>query len=133
MSTNTSRGAVGQYQTVNIYGEVEGADDIQLILLMMQGALERITAARGHMERGEMAPKGEQISKVIAIIDTLRGCVNPEAGEMAANLESLYEYMVRTLVTANASDDPQGLREVSALLNEIKSGWEGMMNSTEVA
>ena len=133
MSINSSKDAVGQYQSVNVYGEVEGADQRQLVLLMMQGVVERISVARGHMERGEAAPKGEQISKVINIIDTLRGCLNPEGGELSENLESLYDYMVRTLVTANASDDPEGLQEVSALMNEIKSGWEGMMASPEVS
>lgn len=44
-------------------------------------------------------------------------------GELAANLDSLYDYMVRQLAKANAGDRVETLDEVLRLLGEIRSAW----------
>ncbi|MFX8624350.1 flagellar protein FliS [Acinetobacter baumannii] len=38
----------------------------------------------------------------------------------------LYEYMVGRLSRANVMNDPEGVREVSKLMSEIKAGWEAI-------
>jgi flagellar protein FliS len=89
--------------------------------------VERLAAARGHMERGEIARKGEQISKAIAVVSALDSSLNFElGGELAANLHSLYEYMVLRLAKANADNDLAGLDEVASLARNIKDGWDGI-------
>ena len=81
----------------------------------------------GHMERGEIAFKGENISLAISIIEGLRSNVDhKKGGEIAANLERLYEYMGRQLLAANVENDPQKLKEVRSLLSEIKQGWDAI-------
>jgi len=125
---------LGHYNTVNAYGAAESASGLTLILDMMRGAQDRIASARGHMERKEVQQKGEQLGKAIALIDGLRGALNPEAGgDIAGNLEALYEYMNRRLVEANAMDDAAALDEVSALLSEIRDAWEGVIEQTAAA
>lgn len=119
---------LGHYSTVNAYGAAESESGLTLILDMMRGAQDRIASARGHMERGEVQAKGEQIGKAIALIDGLRGALNVEAGgDIAGNLEALYDYMNRRLVEANASNNPAALQEVTALLAEIREAWEGVI------
>ena len=41
-------------------------------------------------------------------------------------LESLYDYMERTLFEANAKNDVAKLDEVADLLRSIKDGWDGI-------
>ena len=118
--------ALVQYRTVNAYGAATG-DRLQLILRMMNGAMDRIVTARGHMSRHEVAPKGEAIGKAIGLIDGLRTSLDKErGGELANNLESLYDYMMRRLVEANLKNDERRLDEVAGLLDEVRSGWEAM-------
>ncbi len=131
---NKTSNPLGHYSTVNAYGAAEADNGLELILSMMRGAHDRIATARGHMERREKQHKGEQLGKAIALIDGLRASLNIEAGgEIAGNLDALYDYMNRRLVEANALDDPAVLDEVSALLAEIRDAWEQVMAQTAAA
>lgn len=121
---------MNQYRSVDAYGAASAGDRLQLVTRMMQGALDRIASARGHMQRGEKGPKGEALGRAVRLIDGLRSCLDHErGGEVAANLAALYEYMTRRLTEANLRNDQRPLDEVADLLDEIRSGWEQMMAS----
>jgi flagellar protein FliS len=121
--------ALGQYRAVNAYGAAAG-DRLQLVLRMLDGAIDRIVTARGHMERREIAAKGEAIGKAIGLVDGLRTSLDKErGGEVARNLESLYDYMMRRLLEANLRDDPRRLDEVAGLLDEIRAGWDAIVRN----
>jgi len=120
------------YRDIGVHTGVESASAHKLILMLMDGAQEKISTASGHMQRGELARKGENIGWAISIIGGLRDSLNLEAGgELAANLERLYEYMSRRLVEANRDNDPAALQEVQGLLHEIRSGWLGIQQQVE--
>lgn len=119
--------AIHQYSQVRTQGGVEHASPHQLTAMLFDGALSRIASARGHMDRNEIAPKGECVSKAIDIIEGLRTSLDHQrGGELATNLEALYDYMVRRLMQANAQNDPRGLDEVSNLLRQIKDAWDAI-------
>lgn len=119
--------AMKQYQQVSIEAQVSDANPHSLIQLLMQGGLERLAQARGAMEREQIPEKGILIGKAIGIIGGLREALDSErGGELAGNLDRLYEYMIARLVEANTSNDTSLLDEVSALLLEVKSGWDGI-------
>ena len=44
-------------------------------------------------------------------------------GEISANLDSLYEYMMLRLVQANMKNDPEIIDEVLLLIKEVSEGW----------
>jgi flagellar protein FliS len=92
--------------------------------MLLDGALTRIATAKGHIQRGEAAQKGEQIGKAISIVEGLKASLNPEAGEISANLGDLYSYISGRLLTASTSEDTAILDEVGDLLREIKSAWD---------
>ena len=132
MSSTNLNNALGQYRVTNAYGAAAAEDRLQLVLRMMQGALDSVTMARGHIRRGEVGPKGEQIGRAIGLIDGLRVCLDLEAGqEIAANLESLYGYMLNRLSDANVKNDDDALGEVADLLGEIRAGWQAMSQDYE--
>ena len=117
--------ALNSYRSIGNQSGVEGASPHQLVTMLFNGALERIAAAKGHMERNEVSQKGEKISRVIEIVDNLRASLNHDAGgELSANLASLYEYIGQRLVEANLNNSPELLDEVAGLLREVKSGWD---------
>ena len=122
MNANPSN-ALGQYRTNDAYGAASG-DRMQLILCLMDGALDRIIIAKGHMHRQEIAAKGEAISRAIGLIDGLRTALDKDrGGDIAGNLERLYDYMMRRLVEANFRNDEARLDEVAGLMEEIRAGW----------
>ena len=117
--------ALKQYGQVSAHGGVMDASPHRLIQMLMEGAITRVLSARGHMERGKTADKGSQISMAISIIDGLRLSLDRErGGEIATNLEGLYEYMGRRLLEANLNNDLVILDEVLGILREIKGAWD---------
>ena len=111
------------YRSTSAHAGVAAADPHGLIVMLMDGALERIAAARGLMSHGGGAEKAQLLTRAVAIIDELRNSLNFKAGELAHNLDALYEYMCTRLMQASATNKPEWLDEVSRLLNEIRSAW----------
>ncbi|WP_296217190.1 flagellar export chaperone FliS [Pseudomonas sp. UBA2684] len=119
--------AMRQYQSVNTQAQAVDASPHRLIQMLMEGGLTRIAQARGAMEREQTAMKGELIGKAIGIIGGLRAGLDlQQGGELAANLDSLYEYMVSRLLEANVNNDGEPLDEVAELLRNVKSGWDAI-------
>ncbi len=113
------------YRRVDVHSGVEEASPHRLVGMLLNGALARIAAAAGHMERGEVAAKGESIGNAISIIEGLRGSLNLEApGDLADNLARLYDYMTHRLLEANFRNDTAILDEMRSLLAGIKTAWE---------
>lgn len=97
----------------------------QLILMLMTGAMDRVARAKGAMEHKVIEEKGLRIGQAISIIGGLRESLDMEkGGELAVNLDSLYDYMQQRLLEANIKNDLSLLDEVSRLMGTIKSGWE---------
>lgn len=119
--------AMRQYQSVNTQAQAIEADPHRLIQMLMEGGLTRLAQARGAMERNQTALKGELLSKAIGIVGGLRQALDLEkGGEIAANLDRLYEYMTTRLMEANLKNDLAIVEEVSDLLREVKTGWDAI-------
>lgn len=124
--------ALKQYHQIDERLGVEGASPHRLIQLLLGGALSRIATAQGFIKRKEIAKKGQQISAAISIIEGLRASLDRQkGGQVAANLERLYDYMSRRLVQANLKNDLAMLGEVHGLLREIKAGWDGIADTSQ--
>lgn len=119
--------ALGHYRAVNAYGAAAG-DRMQLILDMLDAAIDRIGMAKGHMRRREVAAKGHEIGRAIGIVEGLRSALDmAQGGELAGNLAALYDYMARRLLEANLRNDEGRLDEVAELLGEIREGWSAIL------
>ncbi len=127
MSFAGVRNALDQYSENAVRTGIESASPHRLIQMLLEGALDKIAAARGHMERGEIQPKGEQVGSAISIIEGLKSSLDKDrGGEIARNLEDLYIYMERRLIEANRDNDTSLLDEVSDLLRQIKEAWDAI-------
>lgn len=119
--------AVRQYNRVGVSSSVESASPHRLIQILMDGAIEKIAFAKGYMERGNVAEKGGHISWAISIIDGLRASLDiKEGGEIAQNLDDLYDYMTRRLARANIENNADILDEVTSLLRSVKNAWDAV-------
>ena len=119
-----SKSNLAAYQSAAAHGGVAASDPHGLIVLLMDGALERIATARGCMQRGETAEKVRLLNRSVAIVAELRGCLDLNAGgQIAENLSELYDYMCRRLLAANSENNTQLLDEVSNLLHEVRGAW----------
>lgn len=124
-----SYSAVQSYANVKVHSGVESASPHRLIQMLFEGALERIAQAKGAMAQNQIARKGELIGKAAAIVGGLQGSLNDkEGGKLAANLDNLYDYIIRRLTQANFENNPEYLDECGRLLGEIKTAWDAIAN-----
>lgn len=117
---------INAYTKVGVETGVTTASPHRLIAMLFEGALVAISSASMHMKSGSILEKGQAVSKAITILDSgLRASLNKEVGgEIAQNLDALYEYMSRRLLEANLKNDPEILKEVHGLLLGIKTAWD---------
>ncbi|KXS36104.1 MAG: flagellar protein FliS [Halomonadaceae bacterium T82-2] len=118
------RGA-NAYARMGVETGVMSASPHQLIVMLFDGAQASLRAARLHMQQGNVGEKGKALSKAIDIVNNgLAAALDHEkGGDVAANLASLYDYIVRLLMQANLHNDEQRIDEASALLEDIASAW----------
>jgi len=122
---NATSSPLGHYRSVGAYSAAASENRAELVMQLMDGAYEQINMARGYIERGETARKGEAIRRATGMLDGLRASLDHErGGQIATNLDQLYDYMNRRLVEANLNDATDLLTEVAELLSEIRSAWQ---------
>lgn len=121
------RGA-NAYAQVGMETQITSASPHQLITMLFDGAMTAVTNAIQHMSDNDIPAKGKSISHAILIIESgLRGALDHKAGgEIAANLDALYMYMTQTLLRANLENNPNKLKEVLRLLDELRTAWAGI-------
>jgi flagellar protein FliS len=117
--------ALNAYRSVGVASAVPYADRVQLVQMLFDGLLAALADAEGHIQRNDIAGKGEAISRASKIIIGLQGSLDyDKGGELARNLSDLYDYCTRRLLKARLRNDATIIQEVRGLLNEINSAWE---------
>lgn len=126
------KSAANAYAKVGVETGVLAASPHKLIAMLFDGAMIALSTALFQMRAGNIAAKGQAISKVILIIDSgLRASLDKKVGgSIALSLDSLYEYMSNRLLIANLKNEPEILEEVQRLLLELKSAWDAIEPST---
>ena len=98
----------------------------QILLMLYKGAIRFVKFARMGIEEKSAKIRGENISKVMAILTELDCALDREVGgELVENLSDLYHYMMDRVTHGNVENDPGALHEVERLLTELKDGFEG--------
>ncbi|XOV81512.1 MAG: flagellar export chaperone FliS [bacterium] len=118
---------VKQYHQLDVETSVEAASPHQIIDMLFSGARDRVKQAQGYMLRNDQAGKAKSINACVEILNGLQASLDHDkGGDIAANLESLYDYMQRRLFRANVDNDVDGLVEVSDLLATLRSAWKAI-------
>lgn len=124
----SNRNGANAYSNVGVETGIAAASPHKLIVMLFEGAMAAVATAIPQMQAGNISAKGASISKAISIIDNgLRASLNKSTGgEVALNLDALYEYMSNRLLIANLKNQPAILEEVYQLLKGLKDSWESI-------
>ena len=121
------------YQTQSILTASPG----QLVLLMYDGALRFMAQARAGFAMPEENPRRIEtihtaLLRAQAILNELRANLDMEAGgDIATNLDRLYDYHLRRLFECNLRKDEAPLIEVEGLVRTLRDAWAEMLRSNE--
>jgi flagellar protein FliS len=114
---------IGAYQQTVIGTQSKG----RLIVMLYDGAIKFMKLAIQEMEAGNHAAKGQYINRAQDVINELNAVLDMEAGgEIARNLRRLYVFMNRRLSEANTKRDPQMIRDVITLMEELNQSWKAI-------
>ncbi len=124
MSPYARNSQLAAYQSVSVHGGVDSGDPHRMVLMLMDAVMERLAKTRGCIERNEVLPRTRLLHSSVVLVSELRGALNiPQGGELAQNLNNLYDYMVRRLVLANIKGDLAIVTEVASLMTRVREGW----------
>lgn len=121
------------YQTQSILTASPG----QLVLLMYDGCLRFMAQARAGFALPEDNPRRIEtihtaLLRAQAILSELRANLDMEAGgDIAVNLDRLYDYHLRRLFECNLRKDEAPLIEVEGLVRSLRDAWAEMLRSNE--
>lgn len=101
-------------------------EDRRVVLLKLyNGILKFLAQARRGVIEGSPKIRGENISRIIAILTELECALDHEkGGEIATNLGNLYQYITNRLMTASAENDVESLDHVKEIVSTLKDGFE---------
>lgn len=125
MYTN-SRNAAHTYANVGLETGVIAASSHQLIVMLYEGAELAVRMAIKHMNEGDLKKKSAAITKASTIIlDGLRVALDfQQGGDLAQQLDALYDYMSKRLMLAHLNNQSEPLEEVLGLLRELHGAWQ---------
>lgn len=126
MFTSVNSRAASVYKRVAAETSVQGANPHQLVELLFDALLQSLASARGAIARGDIVGKGQAIGKAVRIIEEgLKAGLNVrEGGELAMNLQALYDYSIGRITQANLRNDPKALEEVTQLIEPVAQSWK---------
>lgn len=119
------------YATVGLETGVVDASPLKLTVMLYEGAITACIQAQQALAAQDYNKKGACLIQAMNIIDNgLRASLNKgNGGDIAQNLDALYQYMSMTLMQANIHKDGAKIDEVQHLLMDIKSAWESLEKS----
>jgi flagellar protein FliS len=114
------------YRQVAVDSSVGTATDSHyLIALLFDGLFESIAQGRGAIRSGDVATKCKALSRAAAIVEEgLRAALDLRGGgQLAADLQNLYQYVTLRLTQANLSSDETALDECVRLMQPLADAW----------
>lgn len=105
--------------------QVMTADRVRLVIMLYEGAIRFNRRAKDAIEKGNSDARASSINRSIEIISELLGALNfEEGGEIARNLQALYQFSIEQLMLANAKNDARPIEAVNRVMAELKAGWD---------
>lgn len=118
---------VQQYQNHFLETEVTEATPYKLVAMLYEGGLKHMRLMRLFIERKNTTAKTEQVNKVTSILFGLKTGLDMDAGgDVAANMNALYDYIIRQVMNASLQNDVVILDEAIALLKDLQDAWAMM-------
>ncbi|MGB0361015.1 MAG: flagellar export chaperone FliS [Endozoicomonas sp.] len=124
-----NQGGINAYQQQQKSG-VEVAKPEQLIATLFSKLMETLNKARHFIEVEDLANKIDRMTLAMDILIVLEQSLDHEkGGELAENLQALYQYCMKRLAEATASNNVTIIDEVVHLMGEIQEGWQSVLGS----
>ena len=119
---------VQSYRKTNI----TTSDPVRLVIMCYEGVIENLKLAKEKIKENDHEKKAKAITKAQDIIEELMCSLDFEkGGEIAGNLESLYNYMLRRILQGDLNKDVRTIDEVIGIFSDLLSAWQAVAAKPE--
>ncbi len=113
------------YSDNYLKNQIESSSQEQLLIMFYDGAIRFVTRAENAVKGNDIEQRNYCINKANAIIAELSVTLDHEiGGQIAADLEALYDFMGRELIRANVKNSLEPLETVRKLLTDLRDTWK---------
>lgn len=110
--------------TAYVARELSAASPAKRVAMLLDRALASLGEIGRAIERGDIQGRWSANNQAVNIIETLWVTLDLEkGGEIAANLDRLYGFMLQHLTLVDLKNDPKPAAEVAALLEPLRRSW----------
>jgi flagellar protein FliS len=107
---------------------------MELVVMLYDGAIRFVGEARDAADRNDIAKRTRAVSRALAIVTELQNTLRLEdGGDVARELDRLYDYLTARLLDSNIKRDRKALDEVHRLLSTVRDGWAQAAAPAKVA
>lgn len=103
----------------------------KLVKLLYDGAIRNLEKSRNGLSDPKLARSpevGQSLSRAIGILGELRASLDQAAGgDIAKNLDRLYEYSLDQLSQSNLTRNVAGVNNALQVVRTLKEGWDGVI------
>ena len=111
--------SAGQYRAQSV-----NTSPLQLVVMCYDGMLRFLSKAREAIQSNNIEGKVKFINKTIAIIDELQNSLDfVRGGEIARNLDRVYDYFNNELMKVGMHNDLDVLSHLENLIRELRAAW----------
>lgn len=122
---------------IDTYKQVKTSQEVsqyRAVQMLLDGAIERVRLARQAQVEGNSEIRGMAVGNTISILGVLQASLDRElGGEIADNLDTLYDYMTRRLAGVSIEREASSLDEVEQLLLQLSEAWAGIEGESEAS
>ncbi len=112
---------LAQYKKTN----VTTATGVDLIVMCYEQVIKSLRDAKSFYEQREYMQKGKALQNALNIITELKAALDFErGGEIAKNLEAIYNFIIKTLLEADIKGRLESFDHAIQILSELKEAWE---------
>jgi flagellar protein FliS len=110
---------------------VQGATPLQLVIMLYDGALRYMEAGKHALAHCDREKQNSNLQKAQSVVFELVACLDTKkGGEIAANLASLYSYVLEQLVAANIKDDSEAIERALKVMSDLRESWVQIEKAT---
>jgi flagellar protein FliS len=103
---------------------IKTANRGQLLIMLYEAAIRNIKKSSAAIDRNDLQEKGLSIGRVHDILIELLNTLDFEAGgDIARDLERLYNFMIEQLVKANVENNKEPLILIQKLMDNLLGAW----------
>lgn len=115
------------YQNTSVEGKAAGADIHKLVLMLFDGFLDELARVEGHIQAKRFDKKAAGVERMLKILGGLDASLDQQnGGEVAANMQKLYQHCGQALLNASLKNDLSELDTVRVIMTNLQEGWQGL-------